>query len=54
MDGPGDQLFELELGHQQMREHIAENDRLIGEACQRLSTSRALTGAAEQSGSPDE
>ena len=43
MDGEGETLGEAERGHQQLRDQIAESDRLIGEAEQRLSNSRAIT-----------
>ncbi|MBA2918358.1 hypothetical protein GON01_05155 [Sphingomonas sp. MAH-20] len=38
---------EVKRRQQLLRDHIAENDRLIGEAAQRVATSRAITGAAE-------
>lgn len=40
-------LRELKRGQQLLRDHIAENDRLIGEAAQRVATSRAITGAPD-------
>jgi hypothetical protein len=43
MDGEGEALGDTELGHQQLRDHIAESNRMIGEAEQRLSNSRAIT-----------
>jgi hypothetical protein len=51
MDGEGEALGETERGHQQLRDHIAESDRLIGEAEQRLNTSRAITSGNGESGS---
>ena len=38
---------EVERRQQLLRDHIAENDRLIGEAAQRVATSRAITGAGD-------
>ena len=49
MDTEGEALGDTERGHQQLREHIAESDRLIGEVQQRLVVSRSITrGAGEQ------
>jgi hypothetical protein len=36
---------EVKRGQQMLRDHIAENNRLIGETAQRVATSRAITGA---------
>lgn len=38
---------EVERRQQLLRDHIAENDRLIGEATQRVATSRAITVAGD-------
>jgi hypothetical protein len=46
MDGEGEALGETERGHQQLRDHIAESNRMIGEAEQRLSNLRAITTGA--------
>jgi hypothetical protein len=37
---------EVKRGQQMLRDHIAENNRLIGETAQRVATSRAITGAS--------
>lgn len=41
---------EVKRGQQLLRDQIAESDRLIGEAAQRVATSRAITSAGEPSG----
>ena len=38
---------EVKRRQQLLRDQIAESDRLIGEAAQRVATSRAITGAAD-------
>ena len=40
-------LGDVQRGQQQLREHIAENDRLIGETTHRVERSRAITGAQD-------
>ena len=40
-------LGEVERGQQMLREKIAESDRLIGEALQRVADSRALTESCD-------
>ncbi|HEV2568257.1 hypothetical protein [Sphingomonas sp.] len=50
MDGEGDVLGEMERGHQQLRNHIAESARMIGEAEERLSNSKAITGGSGDDG----
>ena len=44
-----DALSEVERGQQSLRHNIAESNRLIGEAQQRVANSRALT----EVGSPE-
>ncbi|HEU4968020.1 hypothetical protein [Sphingomonas sp.] len=44
---------EVKRRQQVLRDHIAENDRLIGEAAQRVATSRAITGAGVSDGGED-
>ena len=43
-------LGDVKRGQQQLRDHIAESDRLIGEAEQRVATSRAYTASPNESG----
>ena len=50
MDSEGEALGETERGHQQLRDHIAESNRLIGEAEQRLSNSKAIASGRRESG----
>lgn len=40
-------LRDVQRGQQKLREHIAENDRLIGETTHRVAKSRAITGAPD-------
>jgi hypothetical protein len=43
MIGDDDAAGEAELGQQQLRQHIENSKRMIGEAQQRVDSSRALT-----------
>lgn len=40
-------LGDVQRGQQELRNHIAENDRLIGETAHRVAMSRAITSAPE-------